>query len=80
MFVSLCVYAVMCFLPLFSKGRPLYIKQFSNVGIVDAQQNVDINDNFKSFDEITTEYDLIPIIVALLNTLCLYLLCLIIGD
>ena len=41
-------------------GRPLYIKEFSDVGIVDAQQIVDINGNFKSYDEIATEYDLIP--------------------
>ena len=42
------------------KGRPLYIKEFSDAGIVDAQQNVDVNGNFKSCDEIATEYDLIP--------------------
>ena len=42
------------------KGRPLYIKEFSDAGIVDAQQIVDINGNFKSYDEIATEYDLIP--------------------
>ena len=42
------------------KGRPLYIKEFSDAGIVDAQQIVDSNGNFKSYDEIATEYDLIP--------------------
>ena len=42
------------------KGRPLYIKEFSDAGIVDAQQIVDINGNFKSFNEIATEYNLIP--------------------
>ena len=42
------------------KGRPLYIKEFSDAGIVDAQQIVDINGNFKSYDEIASEYDLIP--------------------
>ena len=42
------------------KGRPLYIREFSDAGIVDAQQIVDINGNFKSCDEIETEYDLIP--------------------
>ena len=29
------------------KGRPLYIKEFSDAGIVDAQQIVDINGNFR---------------------------------
>ena len=42
------------------KGRPLYIKEFSDAGIVDAQQIVDINGNFKLYDEIAAEYDLIP--------------------
>ena len=42
------------------KGRPLYIKEFSDAGIVDAQQIVDINGNFKSYHEIATEYNLIP--------------------
>ena len=42
------------------KGRPLYIKEFSDAGIVDAQQIVDINGNFKPYDEIATEYNLIP--------------------
>ena len=41
------------------KGRPLYTKEFSDAGIVNAQQIVDINGNFKSLDEIATEYDLI---------------------
>ena len=35
------------------------MKEFSDAGIVDAQQIVDINGNFKSYDEIATEYDLI---------------------
>ena len=38
-----------------------YKSEFSDAGIVDAQQIVDINGNFKSYDEIATEYDLIPI-------------------
>ena len=38
----------------------MYIKKFSDAGIVDAQQIVDINGNFKSYDEIATEYILIP--------------------
>ena len=42
------------------KSRPLYVKEFSDAGIVDAQQIVHINGNFKSYDEIATEYDLIP--------------------
>ena len=42
------------------KGRPLYEKEFSDAGIVDAQQIVHINGNFKSYDEIATEYNLIP--------------------
>ena len=42
------------------KGRPLYIKEFCDAGIVDAQQIVNINDNFKSCDEIATEYDISP--------------------
>ena len=43
------------------KGRQLYVKEFSDVGIVDVLQIViDINGNFKSYDEIPTEYDLIP--------------------
>ena len=42
------------------KVRSLYIEEFSDAGIVDAPQIVDINGNFKSYDEIATEYDLIP--------------------
>ena len=42
------------------KGRPLYIKELSDAGIEDAQQIVDINGNFKSYDKIATEYDFIP--------------------
>ena len=42
------------------KDRRLYIKEFSDAGIVDAQQIVVINGNFKSYDEIATEDDLIP--------------------
>ena len=40
------------------KGRLLYINEFSDAGIADAQQIVDINGNFKSYDEIATKYDL----------------------
>ena len=40
------------------KNRPLYIKEF--LDIVDAQQIVDINGNFKAYNENATEYDLIP--------------------
>ena len=36
------------------------MKEFSDAGIVDAQQIVDINGNFKSYDEIATECNLIP--------------------
>ena len=42
-----------------SKGRPLYIKELPDPGIEVAQQIVDSNGNFKSYDEIATEYDLI---------------------
>ena len=42
------------------KGRSLNIKEFSNAGIITAQQIVDIKGNVISYDEIATEYDLIP--------------------
>ena len=42
------------------KGIPLYIKEFSNAVFLDAQQIVNINGNLKSYNEIATEYDLIP--------------------
>ena len=41
------------------KSRSLYKKEFSDASIVDDQQIVDINGNFKSYDEIATEYNLI---------------------
>ena len=37
-----------------------YKSEFSDAGIVNDQQIMDINGDFKSYDEIATEYDLIP--------------------
>ena len=36
------------------------MKKILDAVIVDAQYVVDINSNFKSYDEIATEYNLIP--------------------
>jgi len=40
------------------KGKPLYYKEFSNSGIVDARQLVDANGNFRSYDDIAAACNL----------------------
>ena len=42
------------------KGKPLHIEEFLNAGIVDAQQLVDANGNFRQYDDIAVEHNLTP--------------------
>jgi len=42
------------------KGKPLYNKEFSDAGIIDAEQLVDSNGNFLSYDYIASAYKLTP--------------------
>ena len=62
------------------KGRLLYEKEFSDTVIVDVQQIVGINSNFKSCDEIATQYNFTQSQLVSLIASGLYLRCVIIGN
>ena len=57
------------------KGRPLYIEEISDAGVIDSQQIVDIYGNFISYDETASAYDLIANSRSFFNMLSLYLWC-----